>query len=193
MGSHRVGHNWSDLAAAAAAAAATEPMAVSYSILSACSRPAIIAGVLPIFPHFTFNRILWVRNCLILFLKIRLRVNKNQRVTSPRSKRTWIWIHTLSSTTAHPLNHQATQLSPLLLLAGLNARGRLGTETMNTGPNSRALKMDLCCSLAQAQETTIKQKKDIWGSLLSSSIFHVAGHKYHLYAFTMGLPWWLRW
>ena len=52
------------------------------------------------------------------------------------------------------------------------------TETTNTGPSSRALKLDLCCSLAQAQEITIKQKKGIWGSLLSSFIFHVAGLKY---------------
>ena len=84
----------------------------------------------------------------------------------------------MSSTTAHPLNHQATQRSPLLHLTGLNARGRLETETTNTGPSSRALKLDLCCSLAQAQEITIKQKKGIWGSLLSSFIFHVAGLKY---------------
>ena len=76
-----------------------------------------------------------------------------------------------------PLNHQATQLSPLLHLAGLNARGRLETEKMKTGPDFGALKMDLCCCLAQAQEITIKHK-GIWGSLLFSFIFHLAGHKY---------------
>ena len=37
--------------------------------------------------------------------------------------------------------------------------------------------MDLCCCLAQAQEITIKHK-GIWASLLSSFIFHLAGHKY---------------